>query len=231
MTVRFARTLAPAISIALIALACTASEAARSEAARSEAARQDQKPDAGRADSGRVQGRADAPIWIVEISDFQCPFCRDWHEATYAQLKREYIDAGKARFAYINLPLPSHPHAWPAAERAMCAAAQGKFWEMHDALFGSQPKWAPLPDATAFFDSLAGKAGVDVPKMRACVTSKALHPLIQADYDRAMEAGVNSTPTFIVGGVSLTGAHPIENFRKVIDSLLVARAAAPAAKP
>jgi protein-disulfide isomerase len=185
---------------------------------------------AARADSARVQGTPGAPIWIVEISDFQCPYCRQWHEETYPRVKREVIDAGKARFAYLNLPLPSHRNAWPAAEAAMCAGLQRKFWPMHDALFHSQDRWAQLSEPGAVFDSLATSIGLDVGRLRTCVASKALRPLIQADYDRAVEAGIQSTPTFMVGDARLEGAYPYENFRQAVDAAL-ARARAKGSKP
>ncbi len=159
-------------------------------------------------------------VWVVEVSDFQCPFCRNWHEETYGQLKKEYIDSGKIRFAYINLPLPMHQHAREAANAAMCAAAQGRFWPMHDALFVSQPRWEKATDVASIFDSLATASGVSAAPYRACVKSSALAALIEADYDRAVKAGVNSTPTFLVGDQLIEGAQPIDNFRKVIDAAL-----------
>jgi protein-disulfide isomerase len=173
-----------------------------------------------RADRGRIQGSASAPVWVVEVSDFQCPYCRMWHDSTYPALVREYVETGKARLAYVNFPLPSHRNAWPAAEAAMCSGVQGKFWAMHDKLFSTQGTWAALADPTAFFDSLAATAGVEAPKMRACVSSHATRPLIQADVDRATAAGINSTPNFIIGDRPIVGAQPIEVFRQAIDSAL-----------
>jgi protein-disulfide isomerase len=173
-----------------------------------------------RADNARIQGAPGAPIWIIEISDFQCPYCRQWHEETYGQVKRDVVDAGTARFAYINFPLPGHRNAWPAAEAAMCAGVQGRFWEMHDALFHSQRRWADLSDPGVVFDSLGTSIGVDIGRLRSCVASHALRPLIQADYDRAVEAGVNATPTFKVGDLTLDGAVPYADLRRAVDSAM-----------
>lgn len=172
------------------------------------------------ADRARIQGEGAARVWIVEVSDFQCPYCRMWHDSTYPALVREYVRTGKARLAYVNFPLPSHRNAWPAAEAAMCSGVQGKFWPMHDKLFESQPVWAALEDPTSFVDSLARSAGVDAAKMRACVTSHATRPLIQADVDRVTAAGINSTPNFIIGDQPIVGAQPIEVFRRAIDTAL-----------
>ena len=176
-----------------------------------------------RADRGRIQGDSSARVWIVEVSDFQCPYCRMWHDSTYPALQREYVQTGKARLAYVNLPLPSHRNAWPAAEAAMCSGVQGKFWEMHDKLFSTQATWSPLENAAPFFDSLATSVGVDAPKMRACVTSHATRALIQADVDRVGAAGINSTPNFIIGDERVEGAQPIEAFRRAIDAALAKR--------
>lgn len=177
-----------------------------------------------RADHGRIEGSASAPLWVVEVSDFQCPFCKRWHEETYPAIKREYVDAGKVRLAYINFPLSGHRNAWPAAEAAMCASAQGKFWPMHDALFATQERWEELANPGALFGSLATQVGVDTAAYRACVTRHETRAMIQADIDRAVEAGVNSTPSFLIGGTMVRGAQPPAVFRSVIDSALAAAA-------
>ena len=177
------------------------------------------------ADRGRIQGDSTAKLWVVMISDFQCPYCKQWHDSSYAALRREYVDTRRIRLAYVNLPLPMHANAWPAAEVAMCSSLQGKFWEMHDAIFDAQTRWAPLGAPAAVFDSLAVKAGVNVAAMRACVDSRTLRPLIQADYDRGVAAGVNSTPTFIVGSAVLEGALPFPAFQHTLDSALLATSA------
>ena len=184
------------------------------------AARAAADSDGARADLARIQGSSTAPIWVIEVSDFQCPFCKQWHDETYKKLRDEFVKTGKIRLAYINFPLNQHVNAWPAAETAMCAGAQGKFWEMHDALFVNQKKWEQLPSPALFFDSLARATGINVPRWQQCVQSGKMKPWIQADYDRAQAAGAASTPTFIIGDRMLTGAQPIENLRGAIDSAL-----------
>ncbi|HET7551798.1 MAG TPA: thioredoxin domain-containing protein [Gemmatimonadaceae bacterium] len=173
-----------------------------------------------RADLARIKGNDDAPLWIVEVSDFQCPYCRAWHEETYPDVMKEFIETGKARLAYINFPIPGHKNAWPAAEAAMCAAAQGHFWPMHDALFQTQRQWESLQDPSAVFDSLATTVGVDAGPYHDCVTQHEMRPLIQADIDRARESGVNATPTFIIGDQAISGAQPIQAFRQIIGEQL-----------
>ncbi|MFN2400022.1 MAG: DsbA family protein [Gemmatimonadaceae bacterium] len=173
-----------------------------------------------RADRSRIQGSDSARLWIVEISDFQCPYCAQWHSASYEVVKREYVDAGKARLAYVNFPLPSHKNAWAASEAALCAGLQDRFWPMHDVLFESQQAWKDIVNPSAFFDSLAAGVGVNAPQYRQCVASEVVRPLIQSDLDRSIQSGVNSTPTFIVGSVTVLGAQPLADFRRLLDSLL-----------
>lgn len=179
------------------------------------------------ADTARIRGAASAPVWIVEVSDFQCPYCRMWHEETYPTIVREYVATGRARLAFLNLPLPSHRHAWPAAEAAMCAGLQGRFWEMHDAIFQAQERWAPVPSADSIFGALAAGVGVDVQEWRGCIASHVLRPLVEADYQRAVAAGVNSTPSFFIGDRHLSGAMPADSFRVAIDAAIAKAGGSP----
>jgi protein-disulfide isomerase len=174
-----------------------------------------------RADLARIQGSASAPVWVIEVSDFQCPYCKQWHDQTYSALLDQYVKTGKVRLAYVNFPLQSHAHAWPAAEAAMCAGAQGKFWPMHDALFNTQNRWESLSSPTPVFDSLAQAKGLEMRGWRDCVASGKMKPLIEADHERASRAGASATPSFMIGDKILTGAQPIEELRKAIDSALV----------
>jgi protein-disulfide isomerase len=170
-----------------------------------------------RADRARIQGDTTAPVWVVEISDFQCPYCKRWHDETYPALVRDFIRPGIVRMAYVHLPLQQHQHAFHAAEAAMCAAVQNRFWQMHDALFETQPRWVPLTDATALFDSLAVASGVKGSEWRECMRSMVMRRLINADRARSMSAAVSSTPTFFVGDERVRGAAPIEEFRAAIE--------------
>lgn len=181
-----------------------------------------------RADEGRIQGQPSAPIWIIEISDFQCPYCKMWHDETYPAILKEYVQTGKARMAYLNFPLPSHQNAVPAAEATMCASAQGKFWQMHDQVFGAQERWSPLQDPSRVLDSLATAAGAEMTAWRECMATHATLPLIQADRDRGSGAGVRSTPSFLIGSEALAGAQPLSVFRETIEKALKDAASRPA---
>jgi protein-disulfide isomerase len=208
----------PLLPAAFVALAIAAPASTQNAAADSMARR---------ADRARIEGSPAATVWLIEISDFQCPYCKMWHDSTYAAVKKEYVDTGKIRLAYINFPLPMHKNAMPAAQAAMCSAAQGKFWPMADLLFDEQGSWEGLADPAPVFESLAKRAGVNVADMNACIKSKAMMPTIQADIDKSMEQGVNSTPTFLIAGRKLAGAAGIAVFRQALDDALARTAAKP----
>jgi protein-disulfide isomerase len=174
-----------------------------------------------RADLARIQGSATAPVWVIEVSDFQCPYCKQWHDETYAALRDQYVKTGKVRLAYVNFPLNVHPHAFPAAEAAMCAGAQDRFWQMHDALFTNQGRWEGATEPQMVFDSLAQANGVEMRRWRECVTTGKMRGLIEADHERAMRAGASATPTFMIGDKMLAGAQPIEVLKSAIDSAMV----------
>lgn len=175
-----------------------------------------------RADLGRIEGAANASVWLVVISDFQCPFCKRWHEETGPRLHAEYVRTGKIRIAYLNLPISTHRNAQPAHEAAMCAAEQGRFWPVADALFATQDRWKSRFNVAPFFDSLSVPLVSDAARYRACIASGASRPLIDADVSRVNRLGVGSTPTFLVGQQVIVGAQPYEVFRRAIESALAA---------
>ena len=173
------------------------------------------------ADRGRIRGAGTAPIWLVEVSDFQCPYCKQWHDQSFATIDREFVQTGKVRLAYLNFPLSSiHKNARAASETAMCASVQGKFWPLHESLFTTQPRWAALENPMPVFDSLAVAAGANAASWRQCMTSHATLPLIEADRDRSSRAGVQSTPTFFIGDRKLEGAYPVDSFRVAIEAAI-----------
>jgi protein-disulfide isomerase len=179
------------------------------------------------ADKARIRGAESAQVWLVEISDFQCPFCKEWHDKSFAIIDKEYVKTGKVRLAYLNFPLARiHPNAQAAAEAAMCAGVQGKFWELHASLFETQTKWAASKAPIVTFDSLARAAGVEPKAWNNCMTTHATAKLIEADRDRSTKAGVESTPTFFVGDRALAGAYPVDTFRVAIDQALAKAKAA-----
>ena len=172
------------------------------------------------ADASRIQGSPSAKLWVIEVSDFQCPYCKEWHDATYQMLLSEYVKTGKIRMAYVNFPLSIHAHAHEAAVTAMCAGAQDKFWQMHDALFASQAKWETAKDPAATFDSLATSVGVQLTPYHACLSSPSIAALIAGDQERARGGGVSATPSFWVGSKLIEGAVPPAEMKAAIDAAL-----------
>jgi protein-disulfide isomerase len=172
------------------------------------------------ADRGRLMGRTDA-MWVVMISDFQCPYCKQWHDSSMANLKRDYIDAGKVRLAYLHLPLSMHRHARAQAEASMCAAVQSKFWEYADALFREQRAFQPIGNPSSKLDGIARALQLDMPAFSRCRTSDAIRMLVENDERQASQARVQSTPSFLIGDFLVQGALPYKDFRRAIDTALV----------
>jgi len=139
-------------------------------------------------------GRADAPLVVVEFSDYQCPFCRRFHAEVLPELRRDYIDSGKMQLVFKDLPLAMHRQALPAAVAARCAAAQGKFWEMNAALFTNQEKLSPQ-----LYSGLAKTLGLDTGRFEECRADPATALTVQRDAGEARRFGVNSTPGFLIG--------------------------------
>lgn len=170
--------------------------------------------------ASRSKGAPTAPVTVYEMSDFQCPYCRKHALEVFPTIEREYLQTGKVRWVFINLPLVSiHANALPAAELAMCAARLGKFWPVHDLLFQHQETWAPLKEPGPFLLSLADSVKLPRAPLVKCLESEAARAEIQAEAQGSERAGAASTPTFYIEGGLLTGARPTELWREVLDSI------------
>lgn len=159
-------------------------------------------------------GKTNAPVTIVEFSDFQCPFCSRAAE-TVTELKKKY--SGKVKLAFKHFPLPMHRDARPAAEASMCVNEQGaeKFWKFHDLVFKNQDKLG-----ASNLEKYAKDAGADPKKFNECISSKKYSSNIQKDVEYGEKIGVKSTPTFFINGQLVSGAVPLETFSEVIDEEL-----------
>jgi protein-disulfide isomerase len=161
-------------------------------------------------------GSSEAPITIVEFTDYQCPFCRRFESTTFAEIRKKYIDTGKVRFVVRDFPLAEmHPDAMQAAEAAHCAGDQGQFWPMHDALFSDSNKLGK----SGLIDS-AENLKLDIGVFRSCLESGKHKSEIQNDQQVASSLQINGTPSFIVGkttgeevsGSIIVGAQPFSVF-------------------
>jgi protein-disulfide isomerase len=180
---------------------------------------------AASSDDDPFLGPADAPVTIIEFSDFQCPFClRFWNE-TLPQIKEEY--QGKVRFVYRDFPLVSiHEWAQKAAEAAECADDQKMFWEYHDLIFGNQDALSEqlnaegLDEVQATFKSYAADLGLDAAAFDDCLDSGKYTSEVQKDVQDGQSYGVTGTPAFFINGQLVSGAQPFANFETVIDAAL-----------
>ena len=166
-----------------------------------------------------VRGPKNAPVTIVEFSDFQCPYCGRV-EPTLKQVMDAY--KGKVRIAWKNQPLSFHPEAYPAAEAAMAAYEQGndKFWAMHDRLFEKQNELSPV-----LYQQIARDIGIDFHKWKTSFDLHNTGRAIQADVEAGNALGANGTPTFFINGKKLVGAMPFESFKQIIDAELASKVA------
>ncbi len=164
------------------------------------------------ADDDPSLGPADAPVTIIEFSDFQCPFCRR-AQPTLKRLLREY--KGMIRLVYRDFPLRRiHPQAQKAAEAAQCAAEQQRFWPYHDTLF------AATSLQVADLKRYAQELGLNMTQFNTCLDSGKYAAEVQRDLQDGLQAGVNATPSFFINGRPLTGAVPYERFKELIDGVL-----------
>jgi len=168
-------------------------------------------------------GAASAKVILVEFTDYQCPFCKRFHDRTWPDLKRDYVDTGKVRYVVRDMPLSFHAAALPAAEAARCAGEQGKFWELHDALFALQEKLSAATIRKAALD-----LGVAATLFDQCLKNPATHQAIEADTAEGDRIGVNGTPGFVLAekrngkleGALVLGAQPTAVFTSRLDALL-----------
>jgi len=171
-------------------------------------------------------GRDDAPVTMVEFTDYQCPFCRKYHTDTFAQLKKNYIDTGKVRFVSRDLPLDFHPYAQKAAEAARCAGEQNKYWELRDAMITNSADLTQ--DAILKY---AQSNALDIPKFRACEDADKYKAEIQRDSADAATLGISATPSFVIGktakdsmdGDRVVGAVPVSVFEGEIQKFMAAK--------
>lgn len=180
---------------------------------------------------GYLRGKADAPISIAEFGDFECPGCGSFATLTEPDVRTRIVDAGLASFRFYDFPLPMHANAMSAHLAASCADRQGKFWEMHDAIYEGQGEWNGLATTNPkkVLVEYVKRLGLDEAAWNTCFDSQQDVARIEAHKKKGQELGVNSTPTFIIDGVMYAEIFNYDKLKKIVDSLIAAKGLAPAA--
>jgi len=166
-------------------------------------------------DDDAVKGDPDAPVTIIEWSDFECPFCARFYTETLGLIEQQYINTGKVKLIYRDFPLSFHPNAQKAAEAAECAGEQGEYWEMHDLLFEKG-----VSGGVAAFKSYAQQLGLDTAAFNECLDTGAMAAEVQKDMADGAAAGITGTPGFLVNGKLVSGAQPFSVFQQIIEAEL-----------
>jgi len=168
-------------------------------------------------------GKDDAPLVLVEYTDYQCPFCQQFHNTSYAQIKTNYIDTGKVKFVSRDFPLGFHENAMRGAIAARCAAEQGKYWELRHTMIVNASQLQPDK-----IEGYAANVSMDVNKFKTCVAADKFKASIDKDIAEGTAAGINGTPSFVLGrvkdgklqGVRMVGAMPYAQFDAKIKEML-----------
>ena len=176
---------------------------------------------------GYLLGSPDAPVQVIEFADFECPACAQFFAVTEPDVRKRLIDQGTISFRFYDFPLEGHRNTWHASMAAACASDQGKFWEMHDAIFETQDVWngQATDRPKSVFETAAQRIGLDVAQWEECYDSRKHLGRIEANRREAERRRVPSTPTFIIGDKMIPGALGYDRFKAYVDSALAARGA------
>ena len=166
-------------------------------------------------DDDAIKGKENAPVTMVEFSDYECPFCGRHFEQTYSQIIKEYVDTGKVKLVYRDFPLDFHPNAQKAAEAAECAGEQNKYWEMHDKLFENQQALG-----INNLKQYAKEIGLNTDKFNNCLDSGEMTSEVSKDIQDGQAVGISGTPGFIINGQLVSGAQPFSAFKQIIEQEL-----------
>lgn len=169
-------------------------------------------------DDDAVKGSPNAPVTIVEFSDYECPFCGRYFNETFSQINKDYIETGKVKYVFRDFPLGFHPNAAPAANAAECVREQGDdemYWAYHDILFANQT--ALTVDKLKEY---AAELSIDQTQLADCIDTGKYNEEVQADFLEGQSYGVQGTPGFFINGKPLSGAQPYAVFKAAIEAAL-----------
>jgi protein-disulfide isomerase len=184
------------------------------------------------ANQGHVIGSDSAPVEIVEFADFECPACATFANLTEPDIRARLVNTGQARFRFIDFPLDMHRNTWAAHLAAWCAGDQGRFWEMHDAIFMNQDRWSgeATRNPEGVLAPLAQQVGLNMEQYESCMDSRKFIPQIRANYDEAIRRSIQSTPSFQIGNQVHLGTRSFDEFRSLVAKEIAAKQPAPATK-
>jgi protein-disulfide isomerase len=178
--------------------------------------------------TGHVIGSDSALVEVIEFGDFECGACGSFANLTEPDVRARLVMTGQIRFRFMDYPLPNHRYTGPAHMAAWCAGEQGKFWEMHDAIYQNQDRWArPRPERV--LGELAQRIGVGMEQYDACMNTGKYAAQIKANYDEGGRRGVGSTPTFFFGRKAFPEVISYDKFKANVDTMIAAAKAASAA--
>lgn len=168
---------------------------------------------------GYLLGDNPAAVEVVEYADYQCPACADFDVTQFPDIRDRLIQGGRVRWRYRDFPLEMHQNARFAAHATACADDQGKYWAFHKVVYETQQDWEFEKDPMGRFQHFADSVGADGKAWGECMRSAKHAGRIQASFDEGLKLGVNSTPTFLIGGRLFPGKIPYDRFKAIIDSI------------
>jgi protein-disulfide isomerase len=166
-------------------------------------------------DDDSVKGDPDAPVTMIEFSEFQCPFCKRYIDDAYLEIIKEYVDTGKVKYVFRDFPLSFHNQAKPAAMAAECAHEQGKFWEYHDLLFENNDQLG-----IENYKKWAVDLDLDTEQFNNCLDTEKYLEEVEKDFSDGQKYGVSGTPAFFINGKLISGAQPFAAFKEAIEKAL-----------
>lgn len=172
---------------------------------------------------GYGRGAPDAPVTVIEFSDFGCPYCGVFALQTYPELAREFVETGQVRWQFVPMVLGIFPNGDAAARAAECAGEQDGFWPMHDLLFQTQREWKGSGDPLSLFTGYAQRLQLDAERFASCYREDRGRERIRLNNHVAELAGIRATPTFLVEGRMVEGALPAEQFRMLLRQVTAGR--------
>ncbi len=169
-----------------------------------------------------VYGSPDAPVTVVEFSNYLCPHCKDHSEQSLPRIFADYVETGKVRYVFRDYPFPGQENVILAGEAAACAADQGRYLEYHQLLFRASGQWGRvgLDALPEYFADYARQLGLDVARFEACLNGHEKRALVLADQELARKLDIGGTPSFYVNGRFIEGFRPYDEWRKILDEAL-----------